>query len=587
MSGYWTQLTDQRLSRRRAMSAVGATGIGALLLAACGGGKERGHEDASSLVSKPEETTSKAVPGGIWQDQLDGDILHLDVNLNASSTSFNQLSTVYEHLLRYSPSKGNPVEGPVVGELAESFEFSPDGLTLTMKLRQGRKWDPRPPTSSRNVTVEDVMFSWQRTIDKSPFASDMYSGKSPSAPIDSLTAPDSRTLVFKLGYPYRSVLEILAHNTYFYVMPTEAEGKFDPKSVARGSGPFMLENWTPSVGFEYKANPEWSEKGRPFLAGIKRVLLPEYATALAQFEAGNLWSFAGLRQEDILRTKRSHPEMVLRATYQDGGGHYLVLSQQPDSPMRDVRVRRAASMLIDRDAWIGVIYNADEFTKAGMPVDIRWNSHMSAGFTGWVDPRTKDMGEGGKYFQHNVEEAKKLLSAAGYDRTKAKVSHFYQTNTAVYIPRNETLDGMLREGFDLDFRVLDYQTEWRQVCQVSAGKAFNGFCYNTSSGFNAENYLTSVYTPEGKFRMAADPIPGITDLTRKIKTEINSERQMSMIADLQRQLAMEMPNIHMPGYTSPFTLNWPWLENYGVFSNTLPSARLYSWYWYNKEKHKT
>ena len=368
-------------------------------------------------------------------------------------------------------------------------------------------------------------------------------------------------------------------------MPMEAEGKFDAKNEARGSGPFMLQKWTPSVGFEFKANPDWYEKGRPFLAGINRVLLPEYATALAQFEAGNLWSFAGVRQEDILRTKRAHPEMILRATYQDGGGHYLVLSQQGDSPLRDVRVRRAASMLIDRDAWIGVIYNADEFTKAGLPVEVRWNSHMSAGFTGWVDPRSKDMGEGGKYFQHNVEDAKKLLAAAGYDK-KTSLSHFYQTNTAVYIPRNETLAGMLREGFNLDFRILDYQTEWRQVCQVSSGQAFNGFCYNTSSGFNAENYLTSVYTPEGKFRMAADPIPGITDLTRKIKTEIDNDRQLSMIRDLQRQLAMEMPNIHMPGYTSPFTLNWPWLENYGVFANTLPSARLYTSYWYNKDKQK-
>mgnify|MGYP001499063033 CR=1 FL=1 len=84
MTGYWTDLKTQRLSRRRTLAAAGAAGMGALLLAACGGGKEKVHEDASSLVAKPEETTAKAVPGGIWQDQLDGDILHLDVNLNAA-----------------------------------------------------------------------------------------------------------------------------------------------------------------------------------------------------------------------------------------------------------------------------------------------------------------------------------------------------------------------------------------------------------------------------------------------------------------------------------------------------------------------
>jgi len=87
MTSYWAQLTEQRLSRRRTLSAVGGAGIGAVLLAACGG-KENDQQDASSLVSRPEETTSKAVPGGIWQDQLDGDILHLDINVNTSSTSF-------------------------------------------------------------------------------------------------------------------------------------------------------------------------------------------------------------------------------------------------------------------------------------------------------------------------------------------------------------------------------------------------------------------------------------------------------------------------------------------------------------------
>ena len=122
MTTYWNRLLDSRLTRRRALAGVGMGTASAAFLAACGG-KDATVKDASSLLTKPVETTSKAVPGGVWQDQLDGDILHLDVNLNTSSTSFNQLSPIYEHLLKYAPSKGEPVEGPVAGELAESFEF--------------------------------------------------------------------------------------------------------------------------------------------------------------------------------------------------------------------------------------------------------------------------------------------------------------------------------------------------------------------------------------------------------------------------------------------------------------------------------
>src|SRR6266540_6685386 len=99
--GYWNRLLESRLSRRRALAAAGAVTLGAAFSAACGN-NDGSTKDASSLLSRPEETTAKAVPGGIWQDQLDGDILHLDVNLNASSTSFGQMSPTYEHLLKYS-----------------------------------------------------------------------------------------------------------------------------------------------------------------------------------------------------------------------------------------------------------------------------------------------------------------------------------------------------------------------------------------------------------------------------------------------------------------------------------------------------
>ena len=176
----------------------------------------------------------------------------------------------------------------------------------------------------------------------------------------------------------------------------------------------------------------------------------------------------------------------------------------------------------------------------------------------------------------------KLLAAAGYDK-KLTLSHFYNTNLQVYAPRNEALYGMLQQGFNLDSRPLDYATEWRQVCQNSRGTAFNGLCYNTASNFNAESYLTSLYTVDGKFRISNSPVPGITDQVLKIKTELDPKRRTEMIKQVQRDLGAFMPNIHMPGFTHPYTLSQPWMQNYGAFSG-LPSARRYVSYWYDKSK---
>jgi ABC-type transport system substrate-binding protein len=278
--------------------------------------------------------------------------------------------------------------------------------------------------------------------------------------------------------------------------------------------------------------------------------------------------------------------MVMRQSWvtgTGGRGHIIVLSQQQDSPMKDVRVRRAASMLVNRQAWIETMYGTDQFKSAGLPVDIRWNSHIPGYMAEWLDPKGKELGEGARYFQHDVAEAKKLLSAASYSQG-LKLSHFYSTNSADYTPYNTVLNGMFAEAISTDFRVLDYNTEWRDVCQRSLGTGYNGFCYLPVSGFNAENYLQTKYTPEGKAAISGQPIPTMTDLVRRIKTEIDANKQQELIKQAQREAANLMPDIVLPGFSYGFQLNQPWLENYGVFTGDWLSARLYLDYWYNPEK---
>jgi len=81
------------------------------------------------------------------------------------------------------------------GDMAESWEISPDHLTLTFKLRQGVKWDSRAPTNGRLWDSQDVVKSWEKFTavnpGKSSYAYDATSA--PTAPILSLTAPDNRT----------------------------------------------------------------------------------------------------------------------------------------------------------------------------------------------------------------------------------------------------------------------------------------------------------------------------------------------------------------------------------------------------------
>ena len=71
----------------------------------------------------------------------------------------------------------------------------------------------------------------------------------------SLTAPDDRTIVIKLREPDASIIPLFA-GTSFSPMPREFAGGFDARTTVRGHGPYILDEYVPSVRFVWKRNPD-------------------------------------------------------------------------------------------------------------------------------------------------------------------------------------------------------------------------------------------------------------------------------------------------------------------------------------------
>ena len=595
-TNYWSKIMTKRMKRRRLLATIAGTSLAAATLAACGDDSDEGSSGASKgLLSQRTDTTKQAVPGGVWPLTHPEDQLNFDLNTHGDTSSYHYASKTYENLLRYGRGAGNrpPPAGEISGDAADSWELSPDGLQVTFHVRPNHKFDPRPPTSGRAMNAQDVQFSWDRTVALSPFAGDILNSKNEAGPILSLNTVNNETVVVKLAFPYAPILEVFAYYSYLWVMPKEADGQIDLRSQTRGSGPFFLEKWEPGIGIEYRKNPDWYEKGRPFLDGIKSTILPEYASSLSQFETGNIWTFSEgnwrIQPEDILPVKQRHPELVLQQEPSIGApeAYYVMFSGKKDSPLQDVRLRRAASMLMDRDAYAETFYNLAPFRDAGIPVETVWHSHLAAQGAAWVDPKGNDLGEGAKFFQHNPEEARKLISAAGAT-----------AQTFAYWSRQRTPDfptviaNMLSDGFQLDAKILDTQTEWRPFVQQSKGAKVDGFVGDAiAAGYNDESFLINKYTPSGKFSVAPDPIPGITDAIKRARQELDADKRNNMLKQVQRDLAMQMPDIPELSLGSRFALNWPWIKNFGVFTwggiFHSSSSRVYTEYWFDTKAKTT
>ena len=161
MNSYWSKVTRTRIGRRRALIASGTAAAGAMLLAACGGSSDGKGDDrkTASLVTKPEDTIKQAKRGGIYKSSRSNDIDHSDPFFTTQAAPGT--AEVYARLFRRAPGHltSQPVE--YIGDTAASWEFSPDKLRLTVKLKEG-KWHTIAPVNGRTVDTADVVYTWGR-----------------------------------------------------------------------------------------------------------------------------------------------------------------------------------------------------------------------------------------------------------------------------------------------------------------------------------------------------------------------------------------------------------------------------------------
>jgi ABC-type transport system substrate-binding protein len=564
---YW----ERKVTRRRALAGMAIASGGVIALAAgCG---SDAPSDSSGLLSQPQDTSRGAAKGGIYQSYTTVDAPSFDpIGSNASPAITNGMYS-YSRIVKYKTGKyPQRADGSVEADAAISWELSGDGLQYTFKLRPNMKLDARPPTRGRALNADDVLFSWNRFASLNSERSVLARSASPEAPIEKVETPDSQTVVMRLAFPYSPLLQMLGYRRYMPIMPTESDGGFDFRNEMRGSGAWLLTKHEPSVGFTYRRNPDWYDADKVYLDGIDMPIVSEYATGLAQFKAGNIWTF-GVRAEDMLATKRDVPDLELRAddAFSRATGIYTSFGIQPGSPFIDERVRRAVSMLVDRDLFIETFYNVEPFADAGLAVQTRWNSHLAVGEEGyWLDPKGRDLGDGARFFKYDPAEAKKLLAAAGHTGPIQTQYNFPQNAPygSNFIPMAEVLRGMWQDQGDFQVRLnpLDYRTSFLPNYHEGNGK-FEGMTQGLISARPDVDGFVYSFTRSGSSKAwwGGDPDAKLDSLIDSQRREFDRDRRAGHLREYQKLLATKFYFMIAPGQALGFNLGWPWVGNRGVF----------------------
>jgi peptide/nickel transport system substrate-binding protein len=577
-SDYWAHASRMAVDRRRALSAAGGAAAAAALLAACGGGGgSAGSKPAgASLISPVEDTTKQAKRGGVNKWFLASEPSTLDVQIVQPPLPPIK-NHIYARLVAEKPGYLAPAEfKELAPELAESWEWSPDRLQLTLKLRQNVKWHNKPPVNGRTLDVQDVVFTWDRFIKVGSNRTGFANVANPDAPILSITSVDARTFVMKLKEPTSYILTQFGASAAPCVIPKETDSTFDIKSDMIGAGPFVLQKYEPSVQMTFTRHPEWWEKDRPFIDEVRLPFILEYPTGLSQFKAGNLYTYA-VKNADVLTTKQDVPDLRVyqRAVSNSFAGSGILFGLLPagGSPFRDERVRQAVSMSIDRDLYLETLGNASGFKKEGLPVDTKW--HSALGSTSpfwWLDPKGKDFGPNAKFYQHDIAEVKRLLTAAGYPNGLNLVSHF---GSAFGIPESEVIDGMLADAGIRSARMLMETGSEYPKYRDGNGQFEGGWAYVSGGSYSNDpvGFLTWRYSTKGgqgflgfdaNGRADRSGDPQVESLIAKANSELDAAKQQALVQDIQRYLAKAQYELLNPGLFSGFSMAWPALRNFMV-----------------------
>jgi peptide/nickel transport system substrate-binding protein len=250
------------------------------------------------------------------------------------------IAPFYNTLLRVDPN--DPGGTKPVPSLAESWTVSQDGKTYTFKLRKGVKFH-----DGSEMTSRDVKASYDKIIFPLPGVGSTRKGQ--YADVASVEAPDASTVVFKLKEPSASFVAGLASPwNFIYKADLLAKDPHWYEKNIMGTGPFSFVEHVKGSHMVGKKNPNYWDKGKPYLDGFRAIFMRDSAAQVAAIRGERAHiqfrGFSPAERDSIVSTLKD------KVTVQESPWDCILMVgiNHEKKPFDDKRVRRALTLALDR-----------------------------------------------------------------------------------------------------------------------------------------------------------------------------------------------------------------------------------------------
>jgi peptide/nickel transport system substrate-binding protein len=457
---------------------------------------------------------------------LDGIITGFDPGEAYDFAGWEVCGNVYQTLV--TPTPADPTK--LVGDIAERWEVSPDGLNFTFKLRSGLKFE-----SGRPVTADDVVFSLQRVIRLNKagvFLLGQFGWTTDN--IEALIkAPDPQTVTLTLPTLFATDLVLYCLSTLTAgvvdkaaALANEVNGDLGNKWLkthSAGSGPYRLAEWQPGQYVTLETNPVSPNKPK-----IPRLIMRHVADPATQFlilQKGDV---------DIARNLGADQIKLIAGqagltTVIDPLANVITLYTNMSLPQfQKLEVRQAVKKAVDYEA-IAKNIVPDLWSV--------WQSCIPKGIPGAITdmPWKKD-----------VPAAKALMAKAGYaDGFSVTLDHF---STSPYADIAQAVQANLAE---IGIKAQLLAGETKQVVSKAYARTFQMMLASPGSDY-LDGYSLAQYFCENRDDSDAsknqNPAwrnhwidPALNDLVAQAAKETNTTKRLEVFADIQKGFMERSP----------------------------------------------
>jgi peptide/nickel transport system substrate-binding protein len=370
------------------------------------------------------------------------DVSGLDPHKHSSPASLRAIELMYDPLLAFDQNLN------IIPNLAEAWEWSADGKTLTITLRSNVKFHNGDP-----LTADEVKSSIERILDPKTFAT----ARAFFTDIERIETPSATTVVLRLKRANAALLAALAHPNAAIVARrfVAASGNFNKESA--GTGAFKLARWDPGRTLTLDANKDFWMPGLPRVESIEFRTVADDTAVLNGLRA-QTFDF-GLLTDWRVALRASTTPLTIQRTR--SLGYYALMLNSSRRVFSDARVRQAIACAIDRQEVLDLALFGEGILTGPLTLP-------------YYRANTSDL----FCYQKNWERARQLLTEAGR-ATGLRFKLMLPAENPTLAAAAQNIQTQLRKaGIETDLEVLEpgvYGDRWYKADFDAALASPNGY----------------------------------------------------------------------------------------------------------------